>query len=133
MKPRPASPSLAPPCIGPPRPRPAPAGPKNFTKPVSRQNTIKFKPRVRLQWGANIDGDNIVEKQDVYLESWIQWYRVEPSKKPGADMFVLSGHSLVIQGVTPGHSGAYSCGCVTSNTACWSSGSSSGPGARPRR
>ena len=29
---------------------------------------IKFKPRVRLQWGANIDGDNIVERQDVYLE-----------------------------------------------------------------
>ena len=43
---------------------------------------IKFAPRVRLQWGANIDGDNIVEGQDVYLEclsssnppvSRIQW------------------------------------------------------------
>ena len=88
---------------------------------------IKFKPRVRLQWGANIDGDNIVEKQDVYLEcltsanppvSRIQWlhdgYRVEPSKRPGADTVVISGHSLVIQGVTPAHSGVYS--CVTSNT-----------------
>ena len=88
---------------------------------------IKFKPRVRLQWGANIDGDNIVERQDVYLEclsssnppvSRIQWlhdgYRVEPSKRVGGDTVVISGHSLVIQSVSPAHSGHYS--CVTSNT-----------------
>ena len=88
---------------------------------------IKFKPRVKLQWGANIDGDNIVEKQDVYLEclsaanppvSRIQWlhdgYRVEPSKRPGGDTVVISGHSLVIQGVAPAHSGNYS--CVASNS-----------------
>ena len=75
---------------------------------------------MRLQWGANIDGDNIVEKQVVYLKcltsanplvSRIRWlhdgYRVEPSKRPGAD-------TVVIQDVTPAHSGAYY--CVTFNT-----------------
>ena len=87
---------------------------------------VRFAPRVRLQWGANINGDNIVEHQDVYLEclssanpvvTKIQWlqdgYRVDPGKRMGGETVVISGHSLVIQGVSPQHSGNYS--CVTSN------------------
>ena len=85
---------------------------------------IKFPPRARLQWGANIDGERIGEGQDIYLEclsvanppvSRIVWlhdnYRVEPSRE---DRVVISGHSLVMQGVTARHSGNYS--CVTSNS-----------------
>ena len=85
---------------------------------------VMFAPSVRLQWGASIDGDNIGQGQDVYLEclsvanplvTRITWlhngFRVEPSKR--RDTVVISGHSLVIQGVTPGHSGNYS--CVVSN------------------
>ena len=85
---------------------------------------IKFPPKVRLQWGANINGERIGEGQDIYLEclseanppvSRIVWlhdnYRVEPSK---SDSVVITGHSLVIQSVTPRHSGNYS--CVTTNS-----------------
>ena len=85
---------------------------------------IKFPPRVRLQWGANIAEDDIAAGQDVYLEClsqanppvsrlvWLQNnYRVEPSK---SDSVVISGHSLVIQSVAPRHSGNYS--CVSSNS-----------------
>ena len=85
---------------------------------------IKFPPRVKLEWGANIVPDQISAGQDVYLECltqanpavsrlvWLQDnYRVEPSK---TDSVVISGHSLVIQSVSPRHSGNYS--CVSSNT-----------------
>ena len=85
---------------------------------------IKFPPKVKLQWGANIVEDEIAAGQDIYLECltlanpvvsrlvWLQDnYRVEPSK---SDSVVISGHSLVIQSLAPHHSGNYS--CVASNT-----------------
>jgi len=83
---------------------------------------IRYSPRVKLIYGANINPDNVGEGQDIYFECictanppvykivWLHnGYKVDKNKQT-----VISGHSLVMQGVTRQHSGNYS--CIASNS-----------------
>ena len=86
------------------------------------QLDIRFSPRVGLIYGANINPESVGEGQDIYFECictanppvykivWLHnGYKVDRNGHT-----VISGHSLVIQGVTRHHSGNYS--CIASNS-----------------
>jgi hypothetical protein len=93
------------------------------TVEASRRLNVLFPPRPRLAYGTNIRAEEVREGQDVYLQcqaaanppvSRLTWsrngYPVAAGRQGGSGSNVLlSGSSLVVQGVGRDMSGNYTC------------------------